>query len=93
MYSQSFRIFILQVNISDVALIDQHLDRLTKWKEEAIMKDTKRIMLENLPRFLTSLKNRYRDSGIFMTFEGPLSHLGDILPLVFVHRRSTCGVY
>lgn len=55
---------VCKVNISDVALIDQHLDRLTKWKEEAIMKDTKRIMLENLPRFLTSLKNRYRDSGM-----------------------------
>lgn len=88
-YVQSFRTSILQVNISDVAVIDLHIDRFTKWKEESNMKDTKKILLENLPQFLTTLKNRYGDSGILMTFEG---HLGDLLLLVFVYRRSTCGV-
>lgn len=55
---------VYKVNISDVALIDQHLDRLTRWKEESNMKDTKKILLENLPRFLTTLENRYGDSGM-----------------------------
>lgn len=55
------------------------------------MKDTKKIILENLPRFLTTLENRYGDSGILMTFGGHLSHLSDLLLLVFVNRRSSCG--
>lgn len=63
----------LQVNLSDVALIDRHLDRLKKWKEEADVKDTKRIPLENLPRFLTLLKNQHGDSGICCHFRLPLS--------------------
>lgn len=67
------RIWILQTNVSDVALIDLHLDRLTKWKEEANMKDAKKIPLENLRRFLTSLKNRYGDSGIYVIFRIPES--------------------
>lgn len=67
------RIWILQTNVSDVALIDLHLDRFTKWKEEANMKDAKKIPLENLRRFLTSLKNRYGDSGIYVIFKSPES--------------------
>lgn len=86
-YVQSLHIWILQVNLSDVALIDRHLNRLTKWKEEADMKDTKKIPLEYLPRFLTLLKNQIGDSGICCHFWLPLSLRR---PIAIGIRSSLC---
>lgn len=59
---------VLQLNHSDVAFIDQHLDQFTKWEAKTEMEDMKKIEVENLPDFFTYLMNYYGDSGMNTTF-------------------------
>lgn len=67
-YMYTSFVCVLQLNHSDVALIDQRLDQFAKWEAMAEMEDMKKIKVENLPKLFTYLKNYYGESGMYTTF-------------------------
>lgn len=51
-----------------MALIEQHFDQFTKWKEGAEVLHMEQLAVEKLPELLKQLKENFKDSGISMQY-------------------------